>query len=237
MDIDKPIRINKFLSSLGSYSRRQIDKLIEEKRIRVNKKYASLGVKVSSNDKITIDGELILKKNKKKKPVYLMLNKPIGIECTTNLNVNNNIIDFLRYPKRIFPIGRLDKDSEGIIFLTNDGEIVNKILRSENNNEKEYEVRVNKKINSNFLNQMSSGVKIKNVTTKPCKVEKINNYTFKIILTQGLNRQIRKMCRFFEFKVKNLKRTRIINISLGNLKVGKFRKFTPYELQSLMDHL
>ena len=136
MDIDKPIRINKFLSSLGSYSRRQIDKLIEEKRIRVNKKYASLGVKVSSNDKITIDGELILKKNKKKKPVYLMLNKPIGIECTTNLNVNNNIIDFLGYPKRIFPIGRLDKDSEGIIFLTNDGEIVNKILRSENNNEK-----------------------------------------------------------------------------------------------------
>ena len=237
MDIDKPIRINKYLSSLGTYSRRQIDKLIEEKRIRINKKYASLGVKVSSNDKITIDGELILKKNKKKKPVYLMLNKPIGIECTTNLNVNNNIIDFLGYPKRIFPIGRLDKDSEGIIFLTNDGEIVNKILRSENNNEKEYEVRVNKKINSNFLNQMSSGVKIKNVTTKPCKVEKINNYTFKIILTQGLNRQIRKMCRFFEFKVKNLKRTRIINISLGNLKVGKFRKFTPYELQSLMDHL
>ena len=237
MDIDKPIRINKYLSSLGTYSRRQIDKLIEEKRIIINKKYASLGVKVSSNDKITIDGELILKKNKKKKPVYLMLNKPIGIECTTNLNVNNNIIDFLGYPKRIFPIGRLDKDSEGIIFLTNDGEIVNKILRSENNNEKEYEVRVNKKINSNFLNQMSSGVKIKNVTTKPCKVEKINNYTFKIILTQGLNRQIRKMCRFFEFKVKNLKRTRIINISLGNLKVGKFRKFTPYELQSLMDHL
>ena len=237
MDIDKPIRINKYLSSLGTYSRRQIDKLIEEKRIRINKKYASLGVKVSSNDKITIDGELILKKNKKKKPVYLMLNKPIGIECTTNLNVNNNIIDFLGYPKRIFPIGRLDKDSEGIIFLTNDGEIVNKILRSENNNEKEYEVRVNKKINSNFLNQMSSGIKIKNITTKPCKVEKINNYTFKIILTQGLNRQIRKMCRFFEFKVKNLKRTRIINISLGNLKVGKFRKFTPYELQSLMDHL
>ena len=237
MDIDKPIRINKYLSSLGTYSRRQIDKLIEEKRIRVNKKYASLGVKVSSNDKITIDGELILKKNKKKKPVYLMLNKPIGIECTTNLNVNNNIIDFLGYPKRIFPIGRLDKDSEGIIFLTNDGEIVNKILRSENNNEKEYEVRVNKKINSNFLNQMSSGIKIKNITTKPCKVEKINNYTFKIILTQGLNRQIRKMCRFFEFKVKNLKRTRIINISLGNLKVGKFRKFTQYELQSLMDHL
>ena len=237
MDIDKPIRINKYLSSLGTYSRRQIDKLIEEKRIIINKKYASLGVKVSSNDKITIDGELILKKNKKKKPVYLMLNKPIGIECTTNLNVNNNIIDFLGYPKRIFPIGRLDKDSEGIIFLTNDGEIVNKILRSENNNEKEYEVRVNKKINSNFLNQMSSGIKIKNITTKPCKVEKINNYTFKIILTQGLNRQIRKMCRFFEFKVKNLKRTRIINISLGNLKVGKFRKFTPYELQSLMDHL
>jgi len=237
MDTNKPIRINKFLSSLGTYSRRQVDKLIEEKRIRVNKKYAKLGIRVSTNDEITIDGELILIKSKKKKPVYLILNKPIGIECTTNLNVNNNIIDFLGYPKRIFPVGRLDKDSEGIIFLTNDGDIVNKILRSENNNEKEYEVRVNKKINSDFLNQMSSGVKIKNVTTKPCKIEKINNYTFKIILTQGLNRQIRKMCRHFNYKVKNLKRTRIINISLGSLKIGKFRKFTPYELESLMDHL
>ena len=237
MDTNKPIRLNKFLSSLGTYSRRQVDKLIEEKRIRVNKKYAKLGIRVSTNDEITIDGELILIKSKKKKPVYLILNKPIGIECTTNLNVNNNIIDFLGYPKRIFPIGRLDKDSEGIIFLTNDGDIVNKILRSENNNEKEYEVRVNKKINSDFLNQISSGVKIKNVTTKPCKIEKINNYTFKIILTQGLNRQIRKMCRHFNYKVKNLKRTRIINISLGSLKIGKFRKFTPYELESLMDHL
>ena len=237
MDTNKPIRINKFLSSLGTYSRRQVDKLIEEKRIRVNKKYAKLGIRVSTNDEITIDGELILIKSKKKKPVYLILNKPIGIECTTNLNVNNNIIDFLGYPKRIFPIGRLDKDSEGIIFLTNDGDIVNKILRSENNNEKEYEVRVNKKINSDFLSQMSSGVKIKNVTTKPCKIEKINNYTFKIILTQGINRQIRKMCRHFNYKVKNLKRTRIINISLGSLKIGKFRKFTPYELESLMDHL
>ena len=237
MDTNKPIRINKFLSSLGTYSRRQVDKLIEEKRIRVNKKYAKLGIRVSTNDEITIDGELILIKSKKKKPVYLILNKPIGIECTTNLNVNNNIIDFLGYPKRIFPVGRLDKDSEGIIFLTNDGDIVNKILRSENNNEKEYEVRVNKKINSDFLNQISSGVKIKNVTTKPCKIEKINNYTFKIILTQGLNRQIRKMCRHFNYKVKNLKRTRIINISLGSLKIGKFRKFTPYELESLMDHL
>ena len=237
MDTNKPIRINKFLSSLGTYSRRQVDKLIEEKRIRVNKKYAKLGIRVSTNDEITIDGELILIKIKKKKPVYLILNKPIGIECTTNLNVNNNIIDFLGYPKRIFPVGRLDKDSEGIIFLTNDGDIVNKILRSENNNEKEYEVRVNKKINSDFLNQMSGGVKIKNVTTKPCKIEKINNYTFKIILTQGLNRQIRKMCRHFNYKVKNLKRTRIINISLGSLKIGKFRKFTPYELESLMDHL
>ena len=224
MDTNKPIRINKFLSSLGTYSRRQVDKLIEEKRIRVNKKYAKLGIRVSTNDEITIDGELILIKSKKKKPVYLILNKPIGIECTTNLNVNNNIIDFLGYPKRIFPVGRLDKDSEGIIFLTNDGDIVNKILRSENNNEKEYEVRVNKKINSDFLNQMSSGVKIKNITTKPCKIEKINNYTFKIILTQGLNRQIRKMCRHFNYKVKNLKRTRIINISLGSLKIGKFRK-------------
>ena len=237
MDTNKPIRINKFLSSLGTYSRRQVDKLIEEKRIKVNKKYAKLGIRVSTNDEITIDGELILIKSRKKKPVYLILNKPIGIECTTNLNVNNNIIDFLGYPKRIFPIGRLDKDSEGIIFLTNDGDIVNKILRSENNNEKEYEVRVNKKINSDFLKQMSCGVKIKNVTTKPCKIEKINNYTFKIILTQGLNRQIRKMCRHFNYKVKNLKRTRIINISLGSLKIGKFRKFTPYELESLMDHL
>ncbi len=237
MTKEKLTRINKFLSEKGSYSRRGVDKLIEENRITVNGKKIKLGLKVTSNDEIRIDGELLFKPKKKKKSVYLLFNKPIGIECTTNQNISNNIIDFIGYPSRIFPIGRLDKDSEGLIFLTNDGEIVNKILRSENNNEKEYIVNVNKKITSDFLSKISKGVKIKNIITKPCKVKKITNYSFKVILTQGLNRQIRKMCGLFEYKVKNLIRTRIININLGNLKVGKFRKFSKVELDQLMANI
>tara|TARA_B100001057_G_scaffold492139_1_gene583893 strand:+ start:8743 stop:9459 length:717 start_codon:yes stop_codon:yes gene_type:complete len=227
------VRINKFLSEKGPYSRRGVDKLIEEKRITVNDKVVKLGTKVSLNDKIKIDGELVFKPKKKRKNIYLLFNKPIGIECTTNQDVNNNIIDFIGYPSRLFPVGRLDKDSEGLIFLTNDGDIVNKVLRSERNNEKEYIVKVNKKITKEFINKMSKGVKIKNIQTKPCTIKKINNYTFQIILTQGLNRQIRKMCALFEYKVKSLVRTRIMDIKLGNLKVGKYRKFTFEEIRKL----
>lgn len=175
---------------------------------------------------------LILKK--KKKLVYLIFNKPIGVECTTDVNTKNNIIDFIGYPKRIFPVGRLDKDSEGLIFLTNDGDVVNRILRSDNNNDKEYIVHVNKKISTDFLVRMRKGVQLKNILTKSCEIKKINNYSFKIILTQGLNRQIRKMCRHFDYKVKFLKRIRIIDISLGNLRVGQFRNFTQPELNNLL---
>ena len=233
MNKNLTVRINKFLSEKGSYSRRGVDKLIEEKRITVNDKVVKLGTKVSLNDKIKIDGELVFKPKKKRKNIYLLFNKPIGIECTTNQDVNNNIIDFIGYPSRLFPVGRLDKDSEGLIFLTNDGDIVNKVLRSERNNEKEYIVKVNKKITKEFINKMSKGVKIKNIQTKPCTIKKINNYTFQIILTQGLNRQIRKMCALFEYKVKSLVRTRIMDIKLGNLKVGKYRKFTFEEIRKL----
>ena len=233
MNKNLSVRINKFLSEKGPYSRRGVDKLIQEKRITVNDKVVKLGTKVSFNDKIKIDGELVFKPKKKRKNIYLLFNKPIGIECTTNQEVNNNIIDFIGYPSRLFPVGRLDKDSEGLIFLTNDGDIVNKVLRSERNNEKEYIVKVNKKITKEFINKMSRGVKIKNIQTKPCEIKKINNYTFEIILTQGLNRQIRKMCALFEYKVKSLVRTRIMDIKLGNLKVGKYRKFTFEELKKI----
>ena len=237
MNKNLSVRINKFLSEKGPYSRRGVDKLIEEKRITVNDKVVKLGTKVSFNDKIKIDGELVFKPKKKRKNIYLLFNKPIGIECTTNQEVNNNIIDFIGYPSRLFPVGRLDKDSEGLIFLTNDGDIVNKVLRSERNNEKEYIVKVNKKITKEFINKMSRGVRIKNIQTKPCEIKKINNYTFEIILTQGLNRQIRKMCALFEYKVKSLVRTRIMDIKLGNLKVGKYRKFTFEELKKINSDL
>ena len=227
MSDQNSIRINKYLSERGPYSRRGIDKLINEKRILVNGKLIKPGFKVNTNDEIKIDGETIIKSKKRKKNTYLIFNKPVGVECTTNQKIKNNIIDYIGYPQRIFPIGRLDKDSEGLIFLTNDGDIVNKILRSENNNEKEYIVQVNRKITAEFLSNISKGVILKNIKTKPCKIQKINNYTFKIILTQGLNRQIRRMCNLFDYKVKSLIRTRIMNIELGSMKVGKFRKFFP----------
>ena len=231
------MRLNKFLSSRGSYSRRAVDKLIQAERISINGQTAKLGDKVSDGDEIKVDGEVINKGKKKIKPVFLMFNKPIGIECTTDTNTKNNIIDFIGYPRRIFPIGRLDKDSECLIFLTNDGDVVNEILRSENNNEKEYVVGVNKKVNADFLNQMRNGVKLNNTLTKKCKIEKLDNYSFKIILTQGLNRQIRRMCAQYDYRVKYLKRVRIINISLGKLRLGKFRKLTPLELDVLMKNI
>ena len=212
MQNSKLTRINKFLSEIGYCSRRAADKLINERRVSVNNKVIGLGIKVSFSDEVRVDGGLVTNPKKKKKFVYLMFNKPVGVECTTDRNVKNNIIDFIGYPKRIFPIGRLDKNSEGLILLTNDGDIVNKILRTENNNEKEYVVYVNKKISSDFLSNMRKGVQLKNNLTKSCKVKKINNYSFNIILTQGMNRQIRKMCLKLDYKVKFLRRIRIINI-------------------------
>ena len=237
MSDQNSIRINKYLSERGPYSRRGIDKLINEKRILVNGKLIKPGFKVNSDDEIKIDGEIIIKSKKRKKNTYLIFNKPVGVECTTNQKIKNNIIDYIGYPQRIFPIGRLDKDSEGLIFLTNDGDIVNKILRSENNNEKEYVVGVNKKVNADFLNKMRNGVKLNNTVTKKCKIEKLDNYSFKIVLTQGLNRQIRKMCAQYDYRVKHLKRVRIINISLGKLRLGEFRKLTSLELDSLIDKI
>ncbi len=223
-------RLNKFIGETGYCSRREADKLIDEKRVTVNGAVAEMGTKVSSDDEIRIDGKLIVEKNEKM--VYLAFNKPVGIECTTNLEVKNNIVDYINYPKRIFPIGRLDKASEGLIFMTNDGDIVNKILRARNNHEKEYTVTVNKPITERFIQRMGNGVPILDTVTKKCKVEQISKYTFKIILTQGLNRQIRRMSEYLGYEVTALKRIRIINISL-DVPVGRYRDLTDDEIKEL----
>ncbi len=223
-------RINKFLSECGYCSRREADKLLEEGRITVNGKVPEMGTKVSIEDEIRVDGKLIREKHDK--PVYLAFNKPVGIECTTNQNVRDNIIDYINYPKRIFPIGRLDKASEGLIFMTDDGDIVNKILRARNNHEKEYVVTVNKPITDRFIQKMSNGVPILDTVTRKCKVEQVSKYVFKIILTQGLNRQIRRMCEYLGYEVTALKRIRIINISL-EVHVGRYRELTLDEIKQL----
>ena len=220
-------RLNKFIGETGYCSRREADKIIEEGRVTINGIVPELGTKVSPNDEVRIDGKLIREKNEK--PVYLAFNKPVGIECTTNLEVRNNIVDYINYPKRIFPIGRLDKASEGLIFMTNDGDIVNKILRARNNHEKEYTVTVNKLITDRFIEKMGNGVPILDTITKKCKVEKISSTTFKIILTQGLNRQIRRMTEYLGYEVTALKRIRIINISL-DIPVGRYRDLTDAEM-------
>tara|TARA_B100001989_G_scaffold194457_1_gene143211 strand:+ start:725 stop:1408 length:684 start_codon:yes stop_codon:yes gene_type:complete len=225
------MRINKYLSQIGICSRREADKLIDSERVKVNNVIAELGIKIKKGDKITIDNELI--EPKKKKTILIAFNKPKGIVCTTNRSVEkNNIIDYINFPERIFPIGRLDKLSEGLIFLTNDGRLVNKILRSRNNKEKEYIVKVNKSINMDFIRQMSNGIPILNTVTKNCKLVKVSSNTFKIILTQGLNRQIRRMCEFLGYKVVSLKRTRIMNINL-DVETGKWRYLSSRELDSL----
>ncbi len=224
-------RLNKFIGETGFCSRREADKLIEEGRVTVNGSVPEMGTKVSPDDEVRIDGKLIREKNEKM--VYLAFNKPVGIECTTNLEVRENIIDFINYPKRIFPIGRLDKASEGLIFLTNDGDIVNKILRARNNHEKEYTVTVNRPITDRFIEKMSNGVPILDTVTKKCKVEQISKYNFKIILTQGLNRQIRRMCEYLGYEVTALKRIRIINISL-DVPVGRYRELTDAEISTLI---
>ena len=225
------MRINKYLSQIGICSRREADKLVDSGRIKVNNEIAILGTKIKEGDKITIDNKLI--RPKKKKIIFIAFNKPKGIVCTTNrLIEKNNIIDYINFPERIFPVGRLDKLSEGLIFLTNDGSLVNKVLRSRNNKEKEYLVEVNKNITTDFIRQMSNGIPILNTVTKNCKLVKVSTTTFKIILTQGLNRQIRRMCEFLGFKVVSLKRIRIMDINL-DVETGKWRHLSSRELDSL----
>ncbi len=224
------IRINKFLSETGFCSRREADKLIDAGRVTINGKVPEMGTKVSIDDEIRVDGKLI--REKKDNRIYLAFNKPVGIECTTNLTVRNNIVDYINYPERIFPIGRLDKASEGLIFMTNDGDIVNKILRARNNHEKEYVVKVNKTITDRFIQRMGNGVPILETITRKCHVEQLSKDTFKIILTQGLNRQIRRMCEYLGYEVTALKRVRIINITL-DVAVGRYRELTDAEITQL----
>mgnify|MGYP003323266847 FL=1 len=228
---NKGTRINKFLSEVGYCSRRQADGLIEQGRIYVNKKPAKMGMKVSDDDMIEVDGEKI--NQSKKKKIFIALNKPRGVVCTTNAGVEeNNIIDFLNFPERVFPIGRLDKSTTGLILLTNDGETANKILKTANDNEKEYLVKVNRPIPVSVLREMSEGVPILNKKTKKCVVEKVKTNQFKIILTQGLNRQIRRMCDYFDYKVVALQRIRIMNIKL-DIPEGKYRLLTEGEIKLL----
>lgn len=229
------IRINKYLSEIGYCSRRQADKLIEQGRIIVNSKEAVMGYKVQKDDVIHVDGEKI--KHKKSKRIFIALNKPKGVVCTTNAGVEeNNIIDFIKFRERIFPIGRLDKTTTGLILLTNDGDTANKILKTAYNNEKEYLVRVNRPISEDVLKKMSEGVAIVGKKTRKCKVEKLKSTEFKIILTQGLNRQIRRMCEYFDFRVVSLKRVRIMNIKL-DVKEGKYRLLNDKEISELTNML
>ena len=229
-------RINKYLSELGYCSRRKADRLIEEGKVKINGKISEIGTKVDDRDLVEVEGRIIEKSTKQKK-IYLAFNKPVGIVCTTNREVEpDNIIDFIKYPTRIFPIGRLDKLSEGLIFLTNDGDIVNKILRARNNHEKEYIVSVNRPINREFIQTMSNGVEILETITKNCFAKQMGPKKFKIILTEGLNRQIRRMCESLGYRVQSLKRVRIMNIKL-DIPVGKYREFTKKELIKLNELL
>ncbi|MGY6647797.1 23S rRNA pseudouridine(2604) synthase RluF [Wenyingzhuangia sp. IMCC45574] len=224
-------RINKYLSEIGYCSRRAADKLIEEKRVTINGKVPEMGTKIATSDEVRVDGKLV--STPTEDHTYIAFNKPIGIVCTTDQKrERNNIIDYIKHPKRIFPIGRLDKPSEGLIFLTSDGDIVNKILRASNNHEKEYLVRVDKPITKEFIEKMGNGIPILGTVTHKCYVEKINNYEFKIILKQGLNRQIRRMCEYLDYNVKKLKRIRIMNVYL-DIPVGQWRDLTKEELKTL----
>ena len=231
-------RINKYLSESGYCSRRAADRLIEEGKVTINGEIPEMGTKVKEDDQVEVEGQIIEKLTKPKK-IYLAFNKPVGIVCTTDRRVEpDNIIDFIKYPKRIFPIGRLDKSSEGLIFLTNDGDIVNKILRARNNHEKEYIVIVNRQINKDFIQRMSNGVEILETITKNCFVKQLGAKKFKIILTQGLNRQIRRMCEALGYRVQSLKRVRIMNIKL-NIAKGKYRELTKgeiFELNRLLEN-
>jgi 23S rRNA pseudouridine2604 synthase len=225
------MRLNKYISETGICSRREADKWIETGRVTLNGQGAVLGIQVSEGDEVRVDGQLL---GVKKKDVYIALNKPVGIICTTETDIADNIIDHVRHPERIFPVGRLDRDSEGLILLTNNGDIVNEILRSENNHEKEYVVTVDRPITDLSLKMMAGGVKIMGEITKPAKVSRVDAQTFKIILTQGLNRQIRRMCSALGYKAQRLQRVRIMNVKLGDLGSGQWRPLTPAELTGLL---
>ncbi len=229
---NESISLNKYISSTGICSRREADKWIDEGRVEINGKIARKGNRVEKGDKVTVDGKFL---KAKPKSVYIALHKPPGITCTTDRKDKDNIIDFLKYPKRIFPIGRLDKASTGLILLTNNGDIVNEILREENYHEKEYIVTVDKPITGQFVKRMSNGLPILGTKTKKCKVEKLSKNKFRIVLTQGLNRQIRRMCEFLDYRVMTLKRVRIMHIQLDNLPKGKWRDLTEEELKLLKE--
>lgn len=231
---NKEIRLNKYLSDAGVCSRRQADILIEEKRVTINGMIAMTGQKVSSSDRVAVNGKPVTVQEER---VLLLVNKPRGIVCTAEKREKNNIIKFLNYPVRITYAGRLDKDSEGLLLMTNDGELINKMMRARNCHEKEYIVKVNKPITDTFLKGMSEGVPILDTVTRPCQIEQLGKYTFRIILTQGLNRQIRRMCEYFHYDVQSLKRVRIMNLKLGNLPVGKTRPLTTQEIQDLYAQL
>ncbi len=222
-------RINKYIAESGFCSRREADKLVADGRVRINNNLAEPGSQVSETDTVFVNGKVI---RQQQTNTYLAFYKPVGIETTTNQNVRNNVIDYIKYRERIFPIGRLDKASEGLLLLTNDGDIVNKILRSRNNHEKEYTVTVNKPITERFISRMANGVPILDTVTKKCKVTQMSQYVFKIVLTQGLNRQIRRMCEYLGYEVTALKRIRIMNIVL-DIPVGKYRELRADELEEL----
>jgi 23S rRNA pseudouridine2604 synthase len=226
-----PTRINKYLSEVGFCSRREADRLIEQGRVRINDRLAVIGDQVESDDRVAVDGKSLVPDNPF---VYIALNKPAGITSTTDPKIKSNIIDFMKYPKRIFHVGRLDKDSEGLILMTNDGDIVNEILRAENAHEKEYMVTVDRILSADFKQMMEKGVPILDTTTKPCHIEIVGPKTFKIILIEGLNRQIRRMCEYFGYRVVALKRIRIMNIRL-DVPVGKYRYLTETETKKLFE--
>ncbi len=228
--MQKNLRLNKAISDTGYCSRREADKIIEQGRVTINGIKGILGDKVSLEDDIKVDGKSL---KRPEKTVYIAFNKPIGITCTTELHIQDNIINYINFPQRIFPIGRLDKASEGLIFLTSDGDIVNKILRAGNNHEKEYLVTVNKPITLIFISKMANGIPILDTVTKKCFVKKESQFVFRIILTQGLNRQIRRMCSFLNYEVVKLQRIRIMNIQLENMGTGKWRFFTEKEIEEM----
>jgi 23S rRNA pseudouridine2604 synthase len=225
------LRLNKYISGTGACSRREADKWIEGGRVTCNGVRATLGTQVADGDEVRVDGNPI---QPRKRQIYIALNKPVGITCTTEAHIKDNIIDLIGHAERIFPIGRLDKDSEGLILLTNDGDIVNEILRSENDHEKEYLVTVDRPVTDLSLSMMASGVKIRGQVTKPCRISRVNQLTFRMILTQGLNRQIRRMCSALGYKAQRLQRVRIVNIHLGTLGAGEWRNLTELELAGLL---
>jgi 23S rRNA pseudouridine2604 synthase len=232
MIVDQSVRLNKYISQSGMCSRREADKFIENGQVKINRKKATIADRVNPGDEVMVNGRII--EAEEREPfVLLAFNKPVGVVCTTEESERDNIVSFINYPTRIFPIGRLDKDSKGLIFMTNDGDIVNKILRAGNNHEKEYMVTVDKPISDDFISGMADGVPMLGMKTKKCKVEKVSTNVFKIILVQGLNRQIRRMCEHFKYEVQKLERVRIMHVSLRGVKSGEFREFDEVELKEL----